>query len=132
MRRSSNKRTTSKERELEERIKELEEKLAASVPKAEFETIKSNLQLEINDPQSRLSNLSWGNNLLSTSGTLAMTQVEMAEGSSSPHVQTRKKNNPWHFPLKLLVSFIEAMGRGSEEFYVYLPLADEIKDQGQL
>jgi len=56
MKRSSNRRTTAKERELEERIKELEEKLANSVPKAEFETVKSKLELEVNDLQMRLSN----------------------------------------------------------------------------
>jgi len=55
MRSHSKKRTTAKERELAERIRELEEKLAASVPKAEFETVKSNLQLEINDLKTRLS-----------------------------------------------------------------------------
>ena len=55
MRSSSKERTTAKERELTERIRELEEKLAASVSKAEFETVKSNLQLEISDLKTRLS-----------------------------------------------------------------------------
>ena len=55
MRNSSRKRTTAKERELTERIRELEQKLAASVPKAEFETVTSNLQLEISDLKTRLS-----------------------------------------------------------------------------
>ena len=55
MRSSSTKRTTAKERELTERIRELEEKLAASVPKAEFETLKSSMQLEISDLKTKLS-----------------------------------------------------------------------------
>jgi hypothetical protein len=55
MRSPSKKRTSTKERELTERIRELEDKLAASVPKAEFETIKANMQLEINDLKMRLS-----------------------------------------------------------------------------
>ena len=56
MRSSSGKRSTSKERELEERVRELEERLAASVPtKAEFDAVKSNLQLEINDLKAKLS-----------------------------------------------------------------------------
>ena len=41
MRSSSKKRATAKERELAERIKELEKRLAASAPKAEFEAVKS-------------------------------------------------------------------------------------------
>ena len=56
MKRSSNRRTTAKERELEERIKELEEKLADSIPKVEFETVKSKLESEVSDLQLRLSN----------------------------------------------------------------------------
>ena len=52
---SVKKRTTVKEKELAERIRGLEEKLAASVPKAEFETVKANLQLEINDLKTKLS-----------------------------------------------------------------------------
>jgi glyceraldehyde-3-phosphate dehydrogenase/erythrose-4-phosphate dehydrogenase len=55
MRSSSKKRTTAKERELAERIRELEERLAASVPKTEFEAVKSNLQLEINNLKTKLS-----------------------------------------------------------------------------
>jgi hypothetical protein len=55
MRSPSKKRTTAKERELTERIRELEEKLAASVPEAEFQTVRSNMQLEINDLKMRLS-----------------------------------------------------------------------------
>ena len=55
MRNHSKKRTTAKEREQAERIRELEEKLAASVPRTEFETVKSNLQLEINELKTRLS-----------------------------------------------------------------------------
>jgi predicted RNase H-like nuclease (RuvC/YqgF family) len=46
---------TVKERELVGRISELEEKLAASVPRAEFETVKANLQLEMDDLERRLS-----------------------------------------------------------------------------
>ena len=38
------------------RIEELEEELANSVPKAEFDAVKSNLQLEIDDLERRLSN----------------------------------------------------------------------------
>jgi len=34
-----------------------------------------------------------------------------------------KKSTPWHFTLKLLILFLEALGRSSEEFYVYVPLA---------
>jgi hypothetical protein len=49
MRSSSKKRTTAKESELAERIRDLEERVAASVPKAELEAVKSNLQSEIND-----------------------------------------------------------------------------------
>jgi len=56
MRSSSRKRTISKERRLEEKIKELEVKLASSVPKAEYETLRLNLQLEIDDLQTKLSN----------------------------------------------------------------------------
>jgi hypothetical protein len=55
MRSSSGKRTTAKERELTERVRELEEALAASVPKAKFETVTSSLQLEISDLKTRLS-----------------------------------------------------------------------------
>jgi hypothetical protein len=55
--------------------------------------------------------------------------MEIAEDGPNTPAQTTKKNNPWHLPFKLLISFIEAMGRSSEDFYVYLPLADEIKEQ---
>ena len=55
MKNSSKKRTTAKERELTRRIRELEQKLAASVPKGEFESVKSNLQSEISDLKTRLS-----------------------------------------------------------------------------
>ena len=49
----SKKRTTAKE--LAERIREIEERLAASVPKAEFEAAKSSLQSEIDDLKAKLS-----------------------------------------------------------------------------
>lgn len=55
MRSPSKKRTTAKERKLVARIEELEEKLATSIPKAEFDCVKLNLQLEIDDLQRRLS-----------------------------------------------------------------------------
>ena len=45
----------SKGKRREERVRELEAKLANSVPKAELETIRSNLQSEIAELQSRLS-----------------------------------------------------------------------------
>lgn len=51
---SSKGRETSTRR-LEKRVKELEEKLASSIPKAEFDAFKSNLQLEIDDLQKMLS-----------------------------------------------------------------------------
>jgi len=44
------------------------------------------------------------------------------ETAAAARVQESK---PWDLPLRLLNGFIEAMGRSSEEFYVYLPLADE-------
>jgi hypothetical protein len=52
---SSRKRTTAKDGELVERVRGLEERLAVSVSRPEFETFKSNTQLEINDLQTRLS-----------------------------------------------------------------------------
>lgn len=55
MKSSSRKPTTAKERELTEKIRELEERLAASVPKTKFETVTSSLQLEISDLKTRLS-----------------------------------------------------------------------------
>ena len=54
MRSSSKRRKTNARDGRLERIKELEEKLATSVPKAEFDTVKSNLQLEMDDLQRRL------------------------------------------------------------------------------
>jgi len=56
MRSSPKKRTTARERKLEEKISELEERLASSVSKTDYETLRFNLQLEINDLQTRLSN----------------------------------------------------------------------------
>lgn len=66
-----------------------------------------------------------------------MTQAESAtvENSPSTSVKTRtatitpKKRKPWHFPLKLIISFVEALGRSSEDFYVYLPLAVEPRNR---
>jgi hypothetical protein len=66
-----------------------------------------------------------------------MTQNELAtvETSCSNSVEARsttttpKENKAWHFPLKLVIAFVEALGRGSEEFYVYLPLALEPRNQ---
>ena len=55
MRSPSRKRNTTKERELTERIKELEERLAESVPKAKFDSVQSSLQSEISDLKTRLS-----------------------------------------------------------------------------
>ena len=43
-------------------------------------------------------------------------------------VISSKKSKLWDYPLRLIVSFVEALGRGSEEFYVYLPLADAPSD----
>jgi len=55
--------------------------------------------------------------------------LEIADDGRSTPAQTTKKDNAWLLPFKLLISFIEAIGRSSEDFYVYLPLADQIKDQ---
>jgi len=44
-----------KGKRLEQRVRELEAKLADSVPKTELETIRSNLQSKIAELQSRLS-----------------------------------------------------------------------------
>lgn len=52
---SKDRKTSARESLLLERIKELEKKLAASIPKAEFDAVKSNLELEIDDLQRRLS-----------------------------------------------------------------------------
>ena len=35
-----------------------------------------------------------------------------------------KESKPWDLPIRFFISFIEALGRCSEDFYVYLPLAD--------
>ena len=52
---SKRRRTRARDGRLLERIKELEAKLASSVPKGEFDAVKLNLQLEIDDLQRRLS-----------------------------------------------------------------------------
>ena len=54
------------------------------------------------------------------------TGVENPDTSvtARPTVES-KKSNPWRFPIRLLISFLEALGRSSEELYVYLPLALE-------
>ena len=43
-----------------------------------------------------------------------------------------KKSEPWHFTLKLLILFLEALGRSSEEFYVYVPLAIDPRSERRL
>jgi len=58
----------------------------------------------------------------------AESAVENNRSTSSktqPTTTTLKKSKPWDFPLKLLIWFIEAAGRSSEDFYVYLPRASE-------
>jgi len=62
---------------------------------------------------------------------IGMPQAEpTVEESPDTSVKARptvapRKTNPWHLPIRLLISFVEALGRSSEEFYVYLPLALE-------
>jgi hypothetical protein len=66
-----------------------------------------------------------------------MTQAELAtvENSLSTSSKTQpttiavKEGKPWNFPLKLLILFIEALGRSSEDYYVYLPLAGEPRNR---
>jgi hypothetical protein len=64
-----------------------------------------------------------------------MTQIELAAVEEGPSIFVKarptasKESKPWHFPLKLLISFVEALGRSSEDFYVYLPLALEPRNR---
>jgi hypothetical protein len=64
-----------------------------------------------------------------------MTQAELAtvenglSTSSKTQPTTPTENKPWDFPLKLLILFIEALGRSSEDYYVYLPLAGEPRNR---
>lgn len=44
---------------------------------------------------------------------------------AEPAAAKLEETKPWNLPLRLFNGFIEALGRSSEEFYVYLPLADE-------
>jgi len=44
---------------------------------------------------------------------------------TQPKTTTLKESKPWGFPLKLLIWFVEALGRNSEDYYVYLPHAGE-------
>ena len=76
MKRSSNRRSTARERELEERIKALEEKLANSVPKIDFETVKSRLELEINDLRMRLSNSTPETGMENESGGMSAAEIK--------------------------------------------------------
>jgi hypothetical protein len=58
----------------------------------------------------------------------AESAVENSVSTSSktqPTTTTLKESKPWDFPLKLLISFVEALGRSSEDYYVYLPHASE-------
>ena len=62
--------------------------------------------------------------------------LRTVESSQNTSVKSRptissKHRKLWDFPLKLIISFIEALGRSSEEFYVYLPLADDPKSRGK-
>jgi hypothetical protein len=60
-----------------------------------------------------------------------MAQAESAAennrstSSKTQPTTTLKESKPWDFPLKLLISFVEALGRSSEDYYVYLPHAGE-------
>ena len=60
---------------------------------------------------------------------MAGAECATAENNPPASVQVRpmatshKKNVLWHFSLRLLIAFIEALGKSSEDFYVYLPLA---------
>jgi hypothetical protein len=66
-----------------------------------------------------------------------MTRIELETVEESPSTSvetgptttTRKESRPWHFALGLLISFVEALGRSSEEFYVYLPPAVEPRNR---
>jgi hypothetical protein len=62
----------------------------------------------------------------------AQEDLRPVETSQSTSVKTGlttttlRDSKPWDFPVKLLISFLEGLGRSSEElFYVYLPLSDE-------
>jgi len=64
-----------------------------------------------------------------------MIQAESARiedgisAKTGPIVTTPKQNRAWHFPIKLLVSFVEAVGRSSEEFHVYFSPGERAGDQ---
>jgi len=52
------------------------------------------------------------------------------ESSQNTSVESGPTNDskPWDLPLRFFSLFIEALGRCSEEYYVYLPVADEPKN----
>jgi len=62
-------------------------------------------------------------------GLIGMADVKSATIEGGPNIPMNipptapRKGKPWDFPLRMIISFVEALGRSSEEFYVYLPLA---------
>jgi hypothetical protein len=64
-----------------------------------------------------------------------MAEVESATIEGGPNIPvnitpTRLWTGKlWNFSLRLIISFVEALGRSSEEFYVYLPLAHQPRDR---
>jgi len=60
-----------------------------------------------------------------TQKNLGVESSQNISVEAGPTTSKLKESKPWDLPLRLLTLFIESLGRGSEEFYVYLPLADE-------
>jgi len=45
---------------------------------------------------------------------------------------TPRSGKPWDRPLRLIIAFVESLGRSSEEFYVYLPHAHQPRSREKL
>jgi hypothetical protein len=60
-----------------------------------------------------------------------ITQEDLGTGESDTSIKAKADasrisgRKPWDLPVRFLVSFVEALGRSSEYYYMYLPLADE-------
>jgi hypothetical protein len=117
VRSSSGKRSTSKERELEERVRELEERLAASVPtKAEFEAVKSNLQLEINDLKAKLSGAEIHAPTPDLSGAPGNAHREEDSGVGEPQrIEGKREDNGLRAELSSTESSAEDPANGGAE-----------------
>ena len=97
-----------------DRVQALEERIAASIPRTEFETVRSNLELEINDIQTRLYDSAPRSDVEYVKRELQKISDAQARTTSLPTEHTEELQNRL-LNLEILVRSISAKGTEVEK-----------------